>query len=110
MDSIKGVNPSALPPCAATLQLQLERANYVATMWKRAAPQKPCADSPVGHGWNLDSDMYRIHWYDGDQLPSDIYRALDIATAETPIMEEEEDEDVTYGEHIFGADETYDDD
>ena len=54
--------------------------------------------------------MYRIHWYNGDQLPSDIYRALDIPTAETPIMDEEEDEDVTYGEHIFGADETYDDD
>jgi hypothetical protein len=42
-------------------------------------------------------------------LPSDIYKALDIATAETPIMEEEE-EDVKYGEHIFGADETYGDD
>jgi hypothetical protein len=102
--------PKTLGGSIGTLQHQLERANYVAAMWKRAALQKPCADSPVGHGWYLDNDMYRIHWYNGDQLHSDIYKALDIATAETPIMEEEEDEDVTYGEDIFGADETYDDD
>jgi mannose-6-phosphate isomerase class I len=43
LDYIKCVNPSALPPCAATLQHQLERANYVAAIWKRAALQKPRA-------------------------------------------------------------------
>ena len=86
-----------------------DRANYVARMWKRADSQKPCDVGPVGHGCVLDSGTYKIQWYDGDQLPFDIYRALDMDT-QASVVEEAEDEEVTYGEDLYGADEMNDDD
>ena len=105
--SIKGIYPSSLPPCAATLHCQLKRANYVAAMWKCAHLPRPCTGSPNAHGWNLHEQQYRLNWYDGDQLPKDIYRALE---AEASVMEEEvEDGDVTYGIILDGAHEVFED-
>ena len=46
---------------------------------------------------------YKIHWYDGDQLPGDIYRALDMNTA-FHIMQEDKNEEVTYGDTLYGLD------
>ena len=109
LHSIKGVNPSSMPPCAKVLRKKLDRANYVSRMWKRAASQKPCDNHPDGHGWVFDSGTYKIQWYDGGQMPSDIYRVLDQNT-QTPIVDEIEDEEVTYGEDLYGADEMNDDD
>ena len=104
LDRIKGVNPSAMPPCSKVLLQQLKRANYVASMWKQASQPNPCTDSPVGHGWTLDGSTYRIHWYDGDQLPTDIFQSL--ATDDTHLTDECEDEAVAYGESLFGEDES----
>ena len=39
---------------------KLDRANYVARMWKRADSQKPCDVGPVGHGCVLDAGTYKI--------------------------------------------------
>ena len=89
---------------------KLDRANYVARMWERADSQTPCDVGPVGHGCVLDSGTYKIQWYDGDQLPFDIYRALDMDT-QASVVEEAADEDVTYCEDLlYGADEVNDDD
>ena len=83
------------------------RVNYVARMWNRADSQKPCDVGPVGHGCVFDVGTYKIQWYDGDQLPFDIYRALDMDT-QASVVEEAEDEEVTYGEDLYGLDETFD--
>ena len=56
----------------------------------------------------MHEQQYRLNWYDDDQLPKYIYRALE---AEASVMEEEvEDEDVTYGKILYGADEVFEDD
>ena len=70
----------------------------------------PCVGSPVGQGWLMDSDdnVYRIHWYEGDQLPKDIYSALGQVTV--GLIDENEDEIVSHGELLYGADEMFDDD
>lgn len=109
LNSIKGINPSSMPPCAKVLRKKLERANYIAQMWKKASSQKPCDEPPDGHGWLLDDGTYAIHWYDADQLPVDIYRVLELNN-DTSIVEEVEDEDVGYGENMYGADEANDED
>ena len=72
--SIKGVNPSALPLCASALALQIQRANFVATPWKRAHMPSTCVKSPAGQDLFMDSDdnMYQMHFYEGGQLPNDI--------------------------------------
>jgi hypothetical protein len=57
----------------------------------------------------LDSGTYKIQWYDGDQLPSDIYTALDQNT-QTPVVDEVVSEEDTYGEDLYGADEMNNDD
>ena len=64
--------------------------------------QKPCDESPHGHGWMFDTGTYAIRWYD-------IYRALEENTT-TPIVEEVEDEDFAYEENLYGADEANDED
>ena len=78
-------------------------------MRKRAALPKPCDDHSDGHGWVLDSGTDTIQWYDGDQLPSDIYRALEQNT-QASIIQEVEYEEVTYGEDVYGMDEMSEDD
>ena len=59
-------------------------------MWKRADSQKPCDVGPVGHGRVLDAGTCKIQWYDGDQLPFDINRALDMDTQVCVVQEAEE--------------------
>ena len=90
---------------------QILRANFVAAIWKRVHLPSPCLGSPVGQGWLLDDKVYRLYWYDGDQLPKNIiiYKAL--GQSDSTVLEDEiEDEDTTYGDHLYGADELSDDD
>ena len=49
------IDLSNIPPCRATLLLQMERANYVAKLWKMAGMVD--APSPVGYGWDDDSGI-----------------------------------------------------
>ena len=37
LDKIKGLHPSIMPPCHKVLVYKIQRANFVAAMWKRAA-------------------------------------------------------------------------
>ena len=106
---IKGVNPSSLPPCSNVLHNQLKRTNYIASMWKRAHLQKPCTAEPEGNGWAQENGKYVIDWYDGDQLPTQIYQTLNTET-NAVLNEEDEDEDVAFGETMYGPDELEEDD
>ena len=87
----------------------LESAEQVWQWQGRADSQKPCDVGPVGHGCVFDAGTYKIQWYDGDQLSFDIYRALDMDT-QASAVEEAEDEEVKYGEDLYGSDEMNDDD
>ena len=57
-----------LPPCQSSLLLHMDRANYVAAMWKRT--MHATMDSPeiTNHGWNIDGS---INWV-VDTFPENI--------------------------------------
>ena len=87
---------------------KLERCHFVASVWKNAATKNPCISTPNGNGWTLSGGIYQIKWYDGDQLPVDIYKAL--KSGAQPILDEEmEDEEVSHGESVYGPDEVEED-
>ena len=70
--SISGMNPSLMPPCHRVLLQKIKRANFVDKLWKSANQAVPIQSSPVGSGWLLEDNVYRIHWYEGDQVPRNL--------------------------------------
>ena len=48
---------SLIPPCYRTLMLHLERANYVAKIWKSTGIAMIDLPSPTQHGWTEDWDI-----------------------------------------------------
>ena len=80
---------------------KLERCHFVASVWKNAPTKNPCISTSNGNGWKLFDGIYKIKWYDGDQLPVAIYKAL--KSDAQPILDEEmEDEEVSHGESVYG--------
>lgn len=86
LDKIKGINPCSMPPCHSVLMNHIRRTNYVATVWKKATVPRPCEWKPEDHGWDLDDSMYKINWFDGEQLPHNI---LDILAEDTQDNDED---------------------
>ena len=41
-------------------------------MWKLANQAVTIQSSPFGNGWLLEDNVYRIHWYEGDQVPRNL--------------------------------------
>ena len=70
--SISGMHPYLMPPCHNVLLQKIKRANFVAKLWKSANQAVPIQSSPVGSGWLLEDNVYRIHWYEGDQVPRNL--------------------------------------
>jgi len=77
LNKIKGLNPSAMPPCRQVLLNKVKRANFVAAMWKKARTRSPVTYSPIGNGWCLVTGKYHIQWYDGDHVPQSLSAVLD---------------------------------
>ena len=48
---------SLIPPCQRTLMLHLQRANYVAKIWKSTGTAMVDLQSPTQHGWTEDWDI-----------------------------------------------------
>jgi hypothetical protein len=107
LEKIKGINPFGVPPCRAVLENKIKRANYVATIWKQADLKNPGSTLDPEHcGWEKAEDGYKLKWYDCEQLPKEM---LDILQKETTVSPPaDEDEDVTYGEYLYGADDSDD--
>jgi len=107
LEKIKGVNPSSMPPCRSVLIKKIKRANYVASLWKKAARQDPSSlcGQPCQHGWILVDGSYAIDWFDGDQMPRHISQIL---SEKESVIESEDDEDVemSHGELLYGSDES----
>ena len=64
----KVIDLSLLPPCKTTLNLHLQRCNYVARIWKCSGSAENNYPLPTEHGWNADFD---IKWCE-DIFPSEI--------------------------------------
>jgi hypothetical protein len=52
----KSKSPENLPPTSDALKLQIERAHFLASVWKQANVVIPVLPSPVTMGWSLDGD------------------------------------------------------
>ena len=59
----------SLPPCRESLRQHINRANFVAAVWKQADTGTISPPPPTCHGWILNSDDedYSIRWHDGDR-------------------------------------------
>lgn len=103
------VDLSVIPPCLSSLLLHMERANYVARLWKLSGvPMLNDAPSPIGYGWDQDGDVV---WID-EMLPEDV-KTLFVQDEDSSESEndddtsdsendndssESENEDIEYGE------------
>ena len=56
----------SLPPCRESLRQHINRANFVAAVWKQADTGTISPPPPTCHGWILDSyeEDYSIRWHD----------------------------------------------
>ena len=53
----KIVDMSTLPPCRRVLFLDDKRANYIASIWKKATVAKPVPSTITDHGRNEDGSL-----------------------------------------------------
>jgi hypothetical protein len=49
-----------LPPTAGSLALHIQRAHYIAMMWKKAAESQPSLPSPTEYGWKFETATSRF--------------------------------------------------
>ena len=68
----KIVDLSLIPPCSTSLKRHIERANYVARIWRQASDPMMDVDDPRNHGWNQDFD---IDWI-SEAYPEDLAELL----------------------------------
>lgn len=84
---------SNLPPCQRELQQQLLRAMYIANIWRNSHLKEPTTLTPEDNGWNSNNNKYDFNWFEGDSVPSSIYKILlqqPIGTDENESSEPEE--------------------
>ena len=88
------VDLSILPPCISTLRLHLERANYVARLWKLAGTAMVHPPMPVGSGWDMDGEVVWIENTFPEEISS-IFLALEDSDNESDEMYSDSED---YGE------------
>ena len=71
---VKKINCSSLPPCEKVLDLHLQRANYIALMWRRAHTEQPTKGlHPLNYGWVANDDgLYVPCWFQGKTLTASL--------------------------------------
>ena len=68
----KIVDMSTLPPCEQVLLLHVKRANYIASIWKKANVAKPVLPPIIDHGWNDDGSLTWV----SDIYPEEVEEVL----------------------------------
>ena len=98
------VDLAMLPPCRASLNLHLQRSNYIARIWRQASLGEMHEVSALLHGWNPD---YTLKW-EAVVYPEYVY---DLLQQSSPINDEaeeiEDDEDDEFEDQeasVFGED------
>lgn len=54
--SNRAAEGESLPPTTGSLKLHVQRAQYMAMVWRKASESHPSLPSPVAYGWQLLSD------------------------------------------------------
>ena len=63
---------SLLPPCQSSLLKHMQRANYVARIWRQSSQATMEIETPTSHGWN---DELSVDWVT-KPYPDDICELL----------------------------------
>lgn len=63
------IEPHLLPPSRDALQLHISRANYQASIWRRALDPKPTIPAPFSHGWQEVNGKVEVKWLSGPPAP-----------------------------------------
>jgi len=84
----KVVDMALLPPCYSSLFLHIQRANYVAKIWRSSLVSQLNTEEISDHGWFANGDTY---WVD-DVFPREIEEILCDVTydADDDVVEEDE--------------------
>ena len=88
---IKRADASLLSPSKPVLHQKLLWTNLVAYVWKNADRTVPLEMDPAECGWVLQDNSFRLKWFDGDQIPDNVGKAID----ESP-DDKESDDDYKY--------------
>ena len=91
LSKIKGADASLLPSSKPVLHQKLLRTILVAYVWKNADRTVPLEMDPAECGWVLQDNSFRLKWFDGDQIPDNVGKAID----ESP-DDDESDDDYRY--------------
>ena len=78
IDKDKVPDLSILPPCKSSLQKHIQRANYVARIWRKAGDPMMMLEDPARHGWLPDLSTDWIQ----EAYPNDVAELL-ISTDDT---------------------------
>lgn len=65
-----------MPPCHNSLIYHIQRANYVAAIWRNAHLPKISQPSPTDHGWIDKDGAYHIKWHSGEIAPPNILKTI----------------------------------
>lgn len=72
--NIKRVDCAMLPPCRQTLEMKIQRSQYVATLWMRAMTAAPGQGiSPIDYGWSVEDKCLKPTWFEGPAIPRSLF-------------------------------------
>lgn len=92
LKNIKGMEPSMLPPCQATLKQHIFRANFIANMWKSADESDINQLDPHGNGWTKERGKYMLNWFTGPLVPDGLSDQIEEVPDEKSDIESEAEE------------------
>lgn len=76
LTKLTGLDESLFPPCYSALKEQINRAHYVATLWKNAGQEILTDLKPEENGWILENKGYKIFWYEGEMVPAQMVNSM----------------------------------
>ena len=92
LSKVRKVNCASLPPCNKSLYKHIQRANFVAMMWRNADQCRPNVNNPLNFGWKEDSETLQPLWFERRAIPG-----FTPGESEDDEVEEMEDEELESG-------------
>ena len=108
LSAIKSSDALEFMPCLPCMAKQIDRAWYIACLYKEASFTIPCSNyTPLDFGWKLSNDKERLvlDWFDGDQIPCTL-EDTEITSSITDSDDENDTCDSSDDENLDIADES----
>ena len=94
LKKLKTLDPASLPPCKSCLEQKLKRANFISHVWRNAHQQSITPWQPEQHGWKLKDGRLSPVWFEGSQLPDDLYYEPDGTVSDDNDTDDETDDEL----------------